>query len=268
MALLTNYMGWRHAMLLDAGLGLVIFAAIFLLVKDYPPHAADKQKEDQANIKNLGLWKGLQLVFLNPQNWFGGIYTALMNLPVFLLGAIWGIHYLTEVHHVTVLQASYVTTFFFIGVIFGAPFFGWLSDYMSRRIFPMTLGAIMSLIVILLIIFMPYLSLKELMLLFFLIGFVTSSQVLSYPTIAELNSPILTSSAISIVSITIMASGVIFQPLFGWLMELGWDHTIVDNVPIYSASNFLHAMLIMPCAFIIGFFIAFMIKETYCRAKG
>ncbi len=268
MAILTGIVGWRNAMLLDATFGLVILYAIYNFVQDYPEGQEEQKNKDRLHLKNLGLWESMKCVIFNVQNWLGGLYTAFLNLPVFLLGAIWGIHYLTEVHHLSVLEASYATTVFFVGVIIGAPFFGWLSDTMGRRVLPMMLGAIASLLVIFAIIYLPNLTLSACMALFFLIGFVTSSQVLTYPAIAELNPGILTSSAISIVSLTIMTSGVIFQPLFGWLMELGWDHTVLDGVPIYSSTNLLHAMLIMPVAFVVGFFVTFFMKETFCKPQG
>lgn len=131
----------------------------------------------------------------------------------------------------------------------------------------MVLGAIISLIIFLILMYTPGLSLTELIIIFFLLGFFTSSQVLSYPAIAELNPIALTSTAVSIDSLMIMLSGVIFQPLFGWLMERDWDHKIVDNVSIYSVQDFNNAMIIMPMAFVIAIFVALSMKETYCESQ-
>ncbi len=267
LAMLSHLVGWRSAVLMDAGLGAFIFLAILLLVHDYPSHHHDKHIADKAHLQTLGFWKSMGLVMLNPQNWLGGIYTALMNLPVFLLGALWGIHYLMQVHQVSLMQASYATTLFFVGVIFGSPFFGWVSDRMSRRVLPMLLGAVVSLIVMLVLLYVPGLSFATVLLLFFLVGFVTSSQVLSYPTVAEHNPTSLTSTAISIVSTVIMFSGVVFQPLFGWAMQWHWDHTMVDGAPIYTASDMLNAMLMMPIAFVVAFFVALFIKETHGKLQ-
>lgn len=267
LALLSNMVGWRSAVFIDAGLGIVIFLAILAWVKDYPSHDHDKHMLDKAYLQNLGFWKSIRLVMLNPQNWYGGLYTALMNLPVFLLGALWGIHYLMQVHHVTLMQGSYATTLFFVGVILGSPFFGWVSDYMKRRVLPMIVGAVVSLVVMMILLYVPHLSFSSLLLLFFLVGFVTSSQVLSYPTIAELNPTSLTSTAVSIISVVIMLSGVVFQPLFGWAMELHWDHTMVDGAPLYSAADMLNAMLMMPVAFVVAFFVALLMKETFCQLQ-
>lgn len=266
-ALLAQWVGWRQAIFYDGFLGVAIFIAIAWVVEDRPPNSHKEQQADAEHLKQLGLWRCLLSVVGNRYNWFGGIYTSLLNLPVFLLGALWGIHYLVQVHHLPAVQASYATTVFFLGVIFGSPFFGWLSDYTGRRKLPMIVGAIASLIVILVLLYDPNLSLLSLMTLFFLIGFVTSSQVISYPLIAELNPIALTSTAISIASVTVMTSGAIFQPLFGWVMQWHWDQTMVDNIPVYSADNFYHAMLIMPIAFVVGLIIALLIKETYCRSQ-
>ena len=85
-AFLTEHLGnWRTAMMLNVGLGIVIVIAILFIVQDRPPDALAEAKNDQQHLKELGLWRCIKLAALNPQNWFGGLYTALVNLPVFIL---------------------------------------------------------------------------------------------------------------------------------------------------------------------------------------
>lgn len=268
MVFLTNLVGWRHAVLLNASLGIVIFLLVLFIVQDRPAGQHDEAEAEKHHLKVMGFWRCIKLVFLNRNNWLGGIYTSLLNAPLFLLGGLWGIHYLTQVHNITHVQASYATSMFFVGVIFGSPVYGWFSDYIGRRCLPMIIGAVLSLIVVLLLMYVPGWSLGSLIFLFFLLGFVTSSQVLSYPTIAELNPLALTGTAVSIASITIMFSGVVLLPLFGWLLQSRWDQKMVDGVPFYSAEAFNHAMLIMPIGIVIGLIIAFLIRETYCESQA
>ncbi len=269
LALLTDIMGWRNAVLLDAALGILVAAAIVLVVQDRPPNSHDVAHADRTHLQTLGFWKSIKLVLLNRNNWLGGIYTSLMNLPVFLLGALWGIHYLTEVHNISSRQASYATTMLFVGVIFGSPAFGWFSDRIGRRVLPMIIGAILSLGAMLVLMYAPNLTLMQLIGLFFLIGFVTSSQVLSYPAIAELNPSSLTSTAISVDSITIMVSGAIFQPFFGWMMALHWNKALTaEGVPLYSSGDFMNAMMIMPIAFVLSIFVGWMITESFCKSQA
>jgi MFS family permease len=268
-ALLTSYIGnWRYALLINTALGLVILLATIFIVQDRPPHAEAEEKADNQHLKELGLWRCIKLAALNPQNWFGGLYTALINLPVFVLGGLWGILYLTQVHHITAQQASYATTLFFVGVIFGSLGYGWVSDHIERRVMPMIVGAILSLAVMLILMYVPHLSLGSILILFFLIGFVTSSQVLTYPLIAELNPIYLTSTSVSIDSLCIMASGFIIPPLFGYLMERSGVHTMVNNVTVYTAQDFHSAMLIMPIAFMAALIITFFMRETFCRSQS
>ncbi|MEO8963559.1 MAG: MFS transporter [Gammaproteobacteria bacterium] len=268
-AILSNIMGWRNAVLLDAAFGIVVALAILIIVQDRPPNSHDEAHAEKTHRQTLGFWRGIALVLKNPNNWYGGLYTSLMNLPVFLLGALWGIHFLTQVHHISAVEASYATTIFFVGVIFGSPAFGWFSDRIGRRVLPMVVGAVLSLVVMLVLMYAPNLSLMEIIGLFFLIGFVTSSQVLSYPMLAELNPIALTSTAISIDSMMIMVSGFIFQPVFGWIMELHWDHSMTaEGAPMYSSGDFMNAMWIMPIAFVLSLFIAWLMKESYCKSQA
>lgn len=116
--------------------------------------------------------------------------------------------------------------------------------------------------------YVPGLSVGALIFLFFLIGLVTSSQVLTYPLIAELNPIYLTSTAVSIDSLCIMASGFIIPPFFGWLMEKAGDQVMVNGVAVYSAQDFHYAMLIMPAAFIAALAITFFMRETYCKSQA
>lgn len=268
-AMLTNVMGGiRPALYLNSFLGLVILAAVFFIVQDRPPDAHEEAQEEHALLKELGLWRCIKMASLNPQNWLGGLYTALMNLPVFILGGLWGVSYLMDVHHLTEGEAHLAATIFFVGVIAGSLLFGWFSDHIERRVLPMVLGAILSLVTIAVLMFVPNLSALMVIILFTLIGFVTSSQVLTYPTIAELNPIYLTSTAVSIDSLCIMASGFIIPPLFGWLMQHAGTHASVNGLAVYTAQNYNLAMLIIPVSFVVALGVAFLIRETYCKAQA
>lgn len=268
-AWLTEAVGsWRTALYINSFLGVAIIIAIFFIVQDRPPDAGKEVQEDNQHLEELGLWRCIRLAAFNPQNWFGGLYTSLMNLPVFILGGLWGVLYLTTVHHLTQDQAQWATSFFFIGVIFGSLAFGWYSDHIERRVLPMIIGAIASIAVIAVLMYVPNLSVNMVIFLFAMIGFTTSSQVLTYPTIAELNPSFLTSTAVSIDSLCIMSSGFIVPPFFGWLMEHVGTHEVVDGVSVYTASNYNFAMLIIPISFLLALGISFLIRETYCKAQA
>lgn len=264
MTLLTDHLGWRTMIFIDATAGLLMLLFIFIFVKDYPSTVIN-QYEHHHTLSGKEFWQSLRSSLLNTQNWLGGIYTSLLNLPIFLLGAMWGSLYLVQIHNLTRTQASFVTSMIFIGTIIGSPMIGWLSDRLGLRRLPMIVCAILSLVVILIVMFVHTLSLAVLLLLFLALGVFTSAQIISYPLIAESNPRSLTGTSEGIASTLIMAGGI-SQPFFGWLMGLHWNHKMINGLPVYANSDFLLAMAVMPIAFVLGLIAALLIRETYCKA--
>lgn len=263
MTLLTDILGWRKMLFLDASLGVLMLIMIIFFVKDHPEKTIN-HFEPHHVLTGKNFLKALGKSVLNLQNWLGGLYTSLLNLPVFLMGAMWGSLYLVQIHGLTRTEASFVTSMIFVGTIVGSPLIGWFSDRIGLRRFPMILCAVFSLIAILIVMFTTTLSLPMLMILFFAVGFFTSGQIISYPLIAESNPRALIGTSEGLASTLIMAGGT-SQPIFGALMTLNWNHHLVNGMPFYSKNDFLLAMSMMPIAFVIGLIAACCIRETHCK---
>ena len=260
---LISRVGWQNTINYDVALGVLIFILLFLFVRDYPK--GYDIKAEKSKVENqIKFWPAIKRVLKNKQNWLAGLYTSLINLPIMLLGAIWGATYLVQVEKLSYPQATSVSSMLFLGSIVGCPLIGWISDSIKRRKLPMIIGALLCLVNIAAIIYLPQLNLYLLFGLFFLLGLLTSVQVLGYPLLVESNSLRLTARAQGVSSILIMAGGFT-QPLFGWLMNLHWDHKIVNNLPVYTRADFLWGMSIMSIAFVIAFVIACLTRETHCE---
>lgn len=262
-ALILKY-GWRHAVLLDAALGFAIMLVIWQFVVDFPP--GYKQAENLEKISDLGFWQSFRQSILRFQNWFAGSYASLVNLPVFILGAVWGSAYLTQIHHIPRTEAAAINSMLYLGTILGSPFAGWVSDKIRRRRSPMMFGAIVSLAIILMIVYAPNVSVLGYTILFFLLGFTSSTQVISYPTVAENNPKALTAMAVSVVSFSCVAGGAIFQPITGWLMDIHWDGAMLNGIPVYTAADYNFGFIVLPIGYILSLVIAFLIKETFCKS--
>lgn len=263
MTLLSEHFGWRHAVMIDSFLGLFLLAIISIIVKDFPPGYSELQTQTKSNqISEYGFLESMKISYLNKQNWLCGIYTCLMNSPISILGALWGSLYLESVHHLSAESASNISAMIFIGTIFGSPFAGFLSDRLKRRKRFMILGAILALADTALILYLPTQNEACLLLLFLFLGFITGAQIISYPTVAESNPPALTSSSVSVVSFTTISGYAIFQPLFGYFMDLHWNHLYINHQPIYHASDFSTAILMLPILFVIALLAALGVKET------
>jgi MFS family permease len=153
-----------------------------------------------------------------------------------------------------------------LGMIFGSPAFGWISDRLSLRKLPMITGAVLSLITIVIVMFVPHLSYCSLLVLFFLLGFFPGSQVITYPLIIEITPKRLTASAESLAATLIMSAGAIFQPLYGYIMQQHWNGKMVHGIKLYPAAAYNHAMWILPITFIVSILLACCLKETHCKS--
>lgn len=267
LAWLTAQVGWRDALMITAGLGFVIIAIVWRFVKDYPPGKAQQIAEQKQQLKTLGIKQSIVQVFRNPQNWLCGFYTSFINVPLMLLGGLWGSLYLTAMHQITPLQASYITSMIFFGTMIGCPVIGAYSDYIARRRMPMFIAAAISLPVMLGIIFLTKISLIELLILFFALGFFTAAQTIGYPTISESNNKSITGTAMGLASVLIMGAPMVFEPLFGWLMDKNWDGKVVGGTHVYSAQAYHYPMLFLFGILLLGTIFPLFVRETYAKEK-
>ncbi len=267
LTLLTQIVDWRNALLIDAVFGVIIFFLISLFVQDYPADYREQHQREKRQIHEMGYWTSIGLAFLKLQNWFGGLYSCFMNLPISLLGGIWGVLYLTITHHIPKIDATYITSMLFFGTVVGGPLAGWISDSIGRRRLPMLVGAFVSLMLVLTVMLVPNLSFVALLLLFFAIGLTTSTQIIGYPTVAENSLPAITAMSVSVVNITTMSGQAIFQPLFGALMDkhVQYLHHVSGN---FLPVDFHWAMLIFPLGFIVAGIAAYCLRESYCHPRN
>ena len=257
---LVGYVNWRHALLIDAGFGLLVWLLIAAFVKDYPPGTEAQYQAHMLHLRSQTYLKSAKLAFARVSNWLAGAYTGLMNLPLSLLGGLWGAMYLVEARHFSQIEASEISGMIFIGTVVGSPLIGFISDQLTRRRLPMIVGALLSLVVMVWIIYLPHVGFWEMMIAFFILGLVTSSQIISYAYVAEHNSPMITAMAVSAVSIITMGSQGLLQPFFGLLMDLH-AHAVHHGTHIYTAGDFKWALLIFPVGFILALMAVVSLRE-------
>lgn len=262
---LTKMLGWRNALRVDAAAGILMWLIILCFVKDFPAGTKAFFDAQHASLEKLGFFTALRHTVTNIQNWLGGLYVSLINLPLMLLGSTWGSWYLMQTQHLSTRNASIVDSMLFLGMIFGSPVAGWISDALERRKTPMIAGAVLSIGVIMAIMYMQNLSYNDLKFLFFALGFVMGFQIIGYPLIAESNPAILTGTAEGFGAVLIMSGGFLI-PVVPKLLDIYWDHTMKNGIPFYSIDNYHFAFLIMPIAFVIALIISLIVRETNCQA--
>jgi MFS family permease len=265
LSMLVEVVSWRTALVIDGGVGIIIFILIALIVRDFPRGCQAQRQSELKTLHNLGYWKSMGKAFLRLHNWLGGIYTSTMNLPLSLLGGLWGVMYLEHVQGISASLAPEITMMLFVGTMVGSPISGWVSDRIDRRRLPMLTGAIISLCLVTVLLVVPGLSIISLFVLFFALGFFTSTQIIGYPVVAERSPPAITAMSVSVVNITTQGGIAIFQPVFGWLMDAHANSAHHSTPSTYLGSDFNWAMIIFPAGLIIALLAAlFISKRSVC----
>lgn len=255
---LVLLVGWRQAVQ-DVGiLGLSMLIVMFFWIKERPQVAV---KPDRAPINILSAAKK---AYLNTQYLRAAFYASLMNMAIAVFGAMMGTLYLVQRLEITSAQASMVNGMLFLGAIIGSPTVGWISDKMGLRIIPMKMGVIASLLIILAVLYLPV-SFSLMAFLFFLLGFFTSAQVISYALVAESSSSAMTATAVSVISILTQGGYIVYQNLFSYLLTKQNEMHLVNDTPVYLLSAYQHAAIILPVGLFIAFLMLWGLKETYCQ---
>jgi MFS family permease len=249
-----NHIGWRLTLFIDALFGLVILLFIILFVKDSP---SNSQKLPILHLKDLKT--SIKTVLIDYQNWLIGIYITLMNLPMFILGAVWGNRYLIQAHDFNSLQAASIISVMCIGGVIGNMLLGYLSDLLKTRKMLMQACALFSIGTFLYYYFFS-LSLFQFYFIFFCWGIVSGVIGLGYTLASENSKKNVISAAQGLVATLLMLGGFT-QVLFSWLLEAHGKYSMEKGIPLYSKEAYSNAMMLFPIAYVIALLLTFFIKE-------
>ncbi len=260
---LREVLGWRMAVLLIALLGVFIAAVLWFVVKD-------KEMPEQHKITEragrLSSFESLKEVFKQKQNWLTGFFICFINLPLSVLGALFGISYLVRVYAFSDIGSAGAVAMLFLGVIIGSPIFGAISDRMKRRKPPMLFGAVLGFVLMLLLLYVTDIHPVFLHLLFLGVGIASASQVVGYPIIAESNKPKLSATATSFAVLIIAGVGYgITLPIVGKILDLNLAEQVIEDWQISNLA-FFRAFLVIPLGLFLAFILALLIKETKCKS--
>lgn len=263
LSLFIEALDWRFAMKIIALAGFSLAILFWLIVRDRSPtHHSDKM----ITSEKLSLKAALKRVLGSSQAWWLSAYSGFAFAPLMVFGGLWGVSFLSEAFHLSQNLAAGAVSFIFIGFALGAPFFGWFSDWLGRRVALMGWGTFGSFICLTAVIYMPGLDLYLIEVLLFLFGFFISSFLLCFTMIREINAPILAATAIGFMNAFDALFGAFSDPLTGKLLDMAWEGTLVDGARVFSVSAYKAAFLTLPLYLLIALATLFKIKETYCKA--
>ncbi|PCH54882.1 MAG: MFS transporter [Legionellales bacterium] len=257
LSLIVQHVGWRGGVLACAILGFLIAITFFVVVRDKNTYNTNENIDVPAHTIKL---KDIVAILSKPQNWLLALYSGLTFSPIAVFGGLWGNPFLNEEYSFsTTTSASYIA-FAFVGLAFGGPILGMLSDKFNKRRLFMAIGAIFSLLSILPVIYMK-LPLFALGTCLFTFGFFTGAFMLGFSVGKEINPAILTATVIALINTGDAVMGAVTEPLVGKILDLSWQHQIVNGVHYFSIANYHSALSLLPMYIFSSLVVLYFIKE-------
>ena len=263
-AVLVNAIGWRPSMIVAGCVGVCVIVSSWMIIRDRK-EANEGHIPSNEMKKDHSVLAGLKIVAKNPQSWLIGLYGCLMYLPLSAFAELWAVPYLMQVHGIDNEVASTASVMVFIGMAVGCPLAAWFSDKFKSRIKIMEYSALGTAALFMLIVYCPAIPLSLTFPLLFITGVVCGGQILYFAAAKEINPPQTSATTIGFTNSLVMFSGIVFQPLLGFLLDGFWDgaKSATTGLPEYTTYAYQVALSPVPISLFAAWVLLKFIKETY-----
>ncbi len=264
VAVVVKHVGWRFTMVLIGALLVLLGILIYIFVRDTPPNV----EPDLYASKRHSLWSNVLDVVKLKQCWINSIFVGFLYAPTAAFAELWGASYIHRVYNIRADIAATAISVIFIGFAIGSPLLGFVSDKLRRRKPVMLFSAIASMIFLSAALYLPNIPVWALFVILFLYGMSNVGVATCYAVAGELVHPRLAGTSMALANMaSVMVGSYLFQPLIGWLLDVGSHHRMVQGVPVYSIHDFRMAMLTLPFCFIVSIVAWFFLRESFVRER-
>ncbi len=260
LSISVGLIGWRGSFLIAGLVTVVVVIICAIIIRDRRENkaalAVDAGHEsnnpdscqESTGFTNTPLIRVLPKMFINNRLWI----LLLINTGIYggfiVFSGTWGISYLTHVYGFGLEKASYFIIPAFVGYMIGAPTIGFISDRVKSRKKPAIVSFVLYCLAWLILTAWPgLLPLTLLYVISFIIGLGTPANVLTFSMARESSPPGYTGLVTAMVNMGVFIGMAILQPLFGFVLDLGWEGLIIDGARIYTLE-----------AYRLGFLICFL----------
>ena len=247
-------MGWRSTLLVIGALGFGLCVLLYIFIRDPKKQTTDEQPFSFAGVVDdfVGIVCSLRV-------WLIALFGMLMYVPLAALADLWGPSMLMHKMNIDLEDAGFLIAFIYIGVAVGSPVMMGMADVLRSRKTPMLIGVLLSLSMYSLIIFAGSIPYGVMLVLLFLAGFSFGGQNMVFASISESLPLKINGLGLGFINMVVMCSGVIFQPLVGYLL----NYTSRDHQPDFTVADFQFALIPVMGGLLVGLVIWIWIKETY-----
>ncbi len=258
LAFLNQSLGWRQSLMVIAMVGLVLGGILWGVIRDRACPLSNSRA-----VEKISLWSGLRLVLTNKQILLASFYGFTFYAVLSSFSDLWGTTYIMRAYGLERPAAAAITSTIYIGVAFGGPFFGFVSERLQSRKIPMMIAAAGSLLLFCAVLYGPEYSVTVVSLLLFSLGFCVGGKLMNFAVATDTVPYSVSATATGVINTCAMASGVVFQPLIGNLMGLNWNGVTEHGIARYTTENYVLGLSAITAAIGLAFITTFFMKESY-----
>lgn len=256
VSMMIEKMGWENVFSLLGVFAFILGLFIFIFVRD---------KKD-SHYESLPLFEVLKKLLTHKSLLVLAIANFLMVGSLEGFADVWGIPFLMQARDLSKVQASSITSFVYVGMLFGGPVLAFFAErfkahYKVTMLSGLLMGALLSFVLL----FYQQLNEPALILMMFLIGLLCCYQVIVFAIGAEMVSAPMLSITIAFLNCINMLGGSFFHTVIGQLMDWFEPNSLVNGVKTYSVSTFALSLSIIPLASLLG---AFLVWVSQYQAKN
>ena len=260
LAIFVEGFGWRNAMWSMGGFSILLAMLIFVFVRNAPEALEDEVIPPRESWGDM--WRGLGRAASTLEVWKVAIVAFSMSGPMLALGTLWSTPYTFRAYDLTRPEAAFYASFMLFGWALGAPFFGWLSDRLRKRKIILVANSGFLSLALFVLVFLPTPPLWFTASLYVAIGLAGSAMSVTFALGREGSAKEISGSVLGIVNAMTVGAGAFLQPFVGYLLDVLWDGTMVDDSPVYSAQNYQYAFICILVVVALGFLVSLTLRES------
>ena len=233
----------------------IILSIIFLIFARDRNSTKKVVSIKEVGLQTLSLFRYRQITII-------AIFAFFIYPSAELFGSLYGSSYLVSMGY-SQISASSAIQFIWLGMGIGSPILGLCSDLMTRRKPALYIAALIGILSSSIIVCVPNLYLHLYYVLFFLFGFATGAQAISFSVVVENVPRKLEATAMAFNNMSVVLGAAVIQILGGvTLSKVSLTHSH------FSTANYEAMLSISIIFFVLALIVSlFFIKETHCQRK-
>jgi len=231
---------------------ITAFALYFVIPKE------NSDKESDGNSKKLGYLETYKIVFKNPQSWLCGLISGLLFAPTTIFAMTWAVAFFEKDKQFVFHDAAVTSGMVAFGWVFGCPLLGFITDKIGKRKPVLVGGAVLMIVSLLQLIFLPDLFSAKISM--FILGIGSGAAMIPYSVIKETNPDYVKGSSTGAINFITFGVTTLLSPVF--------SHYFGKSLGLSDAnSHFQNSLFFWIGGIVLAILISFLLRETGSKAQ-